>query len=93
MSALTDRLYRAWLVSNGYAGPRGRGPRGMGAVAPMVTRQRPFNGVVRVAEPSRRGSGDARLDQQKKTPASVGTAPGVLTNIGDCNVDRADCRS
>lgn len=66
---------------------------GMGAMAPMATRHRPCAGSVRVARPEFVGMGDTRLDQQKKTPASAGTTPGALTNIGDCNVDRADCRS
>ncbi len=66
---------------------------GMGAVAPMVTRRGPSKGVLRVAEPLRKAGGDTRLDQQKKTPASAGTTPGAMTNIGECNVDRTDCRS
>lgn len=66
---------------------------GMGAVAPMATRRGLSEGLLRVAEPSCKGGGDTRLDKQKKTPASVGTTPGAMTNIGECNVDRADCRS
>lgn len=66
---------------------------GMGAVAPMVTRRRPPRGVWRVAEPSHTGHDVPRFDQQKETPASAGTTPGAMTNIGDNNADRADCRS
>ena len=86
MTALTDRLYAAWKRQNGSIG-------GMGAVAPMVTRRGPPTGSVRAARPMHAAAGGTRFDQQKKTPASAGTTPGALTNIGDCNVDRADCRS
>lgn len=86
MTTFTDRLYVSWKRQNGSIG-------GMGAVAPMVTRQRPSAGSVRAAGPSRNGLANARPDQQKKTPASAGTTPGAMTNIGDNNADRADCRS
>ncbi len=66
---------------------------GMGAVAPMATRCGPSKGAKRVAQPVHAGMGGARPDQQKKTPASAGTTPGAMTNIGDNNADRADCRS
>lgn len=66
---------------------------GMGAVAPMATRWESSKGSVRAARPVHAGTGGTRLDQQKETPASAGTTPGAMTNIGDSNVDRADCRS
>ena len=66
---------------------------GMGAMAPMATRRQLSAGSVRAARPALAGTGDTRLDQQKKTPASAGTTPGAMTNIGDNNADRADCRS
>ena len=66
---------------------------GMGAVAPMVMRGWPSKGSVRAAGPLHTDMPTTRPDQQKKTPASAGTTPGAMTNIGECNVDRTDCRS
>lgn len=91
------RAAERWLslmgLTTGFAQAALDASGGMGAVAPMVTRRQPSNGSKRAAGPLLNGICNPRPDQQKKTPASVGTTPGALTNIGDCNVDRADCRS
>ena len=86
MTTLVARIYASWKRQNGSYG-------GMGAMAPMVTQHRPSEGLVRDARLLRKDRAESRFDKQKKTPASAGTTPGALTNIGDCNVDRTDCRS
>ena len=74
-----------WKTRSGVKG-------GMGAVAPMATTRRLPNPVGR-GQLHRPGEvAAARLDQQKKTPASATNTPGAVTNIQGPNVDRTHCR-
>lgn len=92
MSIFTDRVYAAWRLQNGYSGPRHRPHGGMGAVAPMVTLQAPFQLTDFAANAVMRRRTFSRLDQQKKTPASATNTPEVMTNIHARNDDGTNCR-
>lgn len=85
MSALTDRLYAAWKRQNGSV-------RGMGAVAPMKALQRPLQLSDFAGDAVMHQCASPRPGKQKGTPASVSSTPGALTNIGESNVDRTNCR-